>query len=63
MSAIAEQNFSDQLKVIGDRQPIFNKSNLFKQINNYSLHMQRIDKHVNDAIDLNERFRQVCFFF
>jgi len=62
LSIISDQNFDDQLKVIGDhQQPIFKTSDLSKQINNYSLHIRKIDEYVNNVIDLNERFRQVSF--
>jgi hypothetical protein len=63
LSTITDQNFSDELKVIGDYQPIFNTSYLSKQINNYSLHIQKIDTYVNNALDLHERFRQVNFLY
>jgi hypothetical protein len=62
LSIMSDQNFDDQLKVIGDhQQPIFKTSDLSKQINNYSLHIRKIDEYVNNVIDLNERFRQVSF--
>jgi hypothetical protein len=62
LSIMSDQNFDDQLKVIGDhQQPIFKTSDLSKQINNYSLHIRKIDEYVNNVINLNERFRQVSF--
>src|SRR5689334_7952211 len=57
LSAITNQNFNDELKVSGNRQTY-----LSRQINNYSLHIQRIDKYINNAIDLSDKFRRVSFF-
>jgi hypothetical protein len=56
LSTIINKNFDD-------RQLVFNTSHLSKQINNYSLHMQRINKYVKDAIDLSESFRRVSFIY
>jgi hypothetical protein len=52
---------TDHLSVVDDRQLVLNASCLSKQINNFSLHIQRIDKYVKDALDLSERFRRVRF--
>ena len=61
LTKISEQNFGDQMKVATDRQPAFNAKHLSKQISNYSLYIKQMDKYVNDAIDLSEKFRRVNF--
>ncbi len=61
LTKISEQNFNDEVKTATDRQPIFNTKHLFKQINKYSLYIQQMDKYINDAMDLSEKFRRVSF--
>jgi hypothetical protein len=61
LTKISDENFSDQLKVTTDHQPVFNTKHLLKQITKYSVYIQQMDKYVNDAIDLSEKFRRVSF--
>ena len=61
ITKISEQNFDDQVKTTTDRQSAFNAKHLSKQISKYSLYIQQMDKCVNDAMDLSEKFRLVNF--
>jgi len=59
LSVITGTYFSDQVEITNDSQGLSHIFHLSKQINNYSMHIQQINKYTQDASNLSERFRQV----